>query len=63
MRNVCTQVEWSLSGDSFSYIKQNEVKVYDSETLEVIITLAHEKNVLCLQYLTDNLIVTGGEVN
>eukprot|EP01080_Neovahlkampfia_damariscottae_P011153 gene11153-3975_t len=61
MRNVCTQVEWSPSGDSFSYIKQSEVKVYDTESLELIITLAHEKNVLCLQYITDNLIITGGE--
>jgi protein MAK11 len=63
MRNVCISVEWSPSGETFAYIKQNEITVLDSLTLEVVFTLSHEKNVLCFQYLTETLIVSGGEVN
>jgi protein MAK11 len=62
MRTVCDQVSWSPNGDTFAYIKGNDVMIY-SQTLELIAKLSHEKPVNTFTYLGESLVVTGGENN
>lgn len=56
-----TSVRWSPSGAGCAVISGNAVLVLDLNSDDVALTLAHAERVLAFEYLTETLLVSGGE--
>lgn len=54
-------VRWSPAGTSCAVLCDTSVKVLDLESDEFSRTLRHERRVLAFAYLSEDLVVTGGE--
>eukprot|EP00743_Colponemidia_sp_Colp-15_P004113 GILK01004441.1.p1 GENE.GILK01004441.1~~GILK01004441.1.p1 ORF type:complete len:508 (+),score=120.75 GILK01004441.1:51-1526(+) len=54
-------VMWSPKGDRYALSSASEVMIYDVESAEVVARLKHERRVSALAFLSDELLLTGGD--
>lgn len=54
-------VSWSTTGRNFALVLNDTVQVYNTESVEKMFDLTHERRVTCMAYLSDGLIATAGE--
>jgi len=60
-KHSAERVRFSPDGSNFFIHYRNQVVIHNTETLDIIYTLAHEQNVTCVIYISDSYIATGAQ--
>ncbi|KAL9657547.1 hypothetical protein ABK040_000974 [Willaertia magna] len=58
-KHAAERVRFSPSGDTFYLLFRNQVQIYDTKSINLLLTLTHDTNVTYLKYLNDNFIMSG----
>lgn len=61
LKMSATAVSWSPTGTNFALVMNDTVQIYNTESVEKLFDLTHERRVTCVAYLSDGLIATAGE--